>query len=319
MTPYRNILLLGDPELRKTAAFAQATALARVSGARLHLGVFDQRGALAALGLQSSRALERGREGLLREQRQRAEERVAELRADGIEASASVSWAHPLIDELLERIDTLRPDLVIKDIDVGQGLLQLLYTPLDWRLLQVCRAPLLLVAGKPSGAVLPRRVLAAVDPLRDGATVDAAILRTASALADQAGAELHLAHVCDAYFELVVQTSAYAPLESMAALAAIETRHRQAFDALAETYGIAPPRRHFLRGMPAPSLAEFATQHDIDITVLGTTRDLGEERPAIGHTGRQLLRLSASSVLAVKDTGATVVPLGKTRVAIGDR
>lgn len=307
MASYRHILLLADRELRHTPAFECARSLAQRSGASLHLAVFDHGGVVTALGLADAETARRAHSGVMAEQRLRAEGLAAELRAAGIKASASISWEYPASDAILTLIGQQQPDLIVKDVQLESAMRRLLYVPLDWDLLRRCPVPLLLFAE--DAVLTPRRILAAVDPQAGSRELDDAIVREALALAMQCDAELHLATVCDAYFDLVTQATPYMPIASDSGFEMADAARQQLFTEFAASHRIPLARRHFLRGLPAPTLTEFAAGQGFDLMVLGASVHSRLEHLLMGSTARQILRHLRGSVMVVKAPHSKVVSM----------
>ena len=72
-------------------------------------------------------------------------------------------WGRPLLLRVLLAVLAERPNMVFKDMHAEPTLRRLLFTSLDLDLLRQCPEPLMLV--RPSPGTLPKRILAAVDPL----------------------------------------------------------------------------------------------------------------------------------------------------------
>jgi hypothetical protein len=69
---------------------------------------------------------------------------------------------------------------------------------------------------------------------------------------------------------------------------AVNDAQQEAFEALAERYGIQKTRRHLLTGIPCKVIAQFARQHAFDMVVLGTVCQHGIDR-FIGSTAESVL------------------------------
>lgn len=304
MSNFRKLFLIASPELRRTPAMDEAAALARTSGALLQMGLFDYSAAVNAIGQFDADGGAAAREGWLERRRRWLFAEAESLRGHGVPTTADVCWAHPLLEEMLAQIGEIRPDLVIKDLREEPALKRALLTPLDWQLLRLCPAPLLLVHH--AGGALPKRVVAAIDPARvDAGSADfnEAILRMALAVALQAGAELHLLHALAPMNALAVATPAGESFFSAELYDAFVAGQRAQFERYADAHGVPPERRHFLLGPPAIAVTEQAQRLGADLLVIGSIHRHGLDRLLVGSTAEQILDRLPCSLLAIKPGG----------------
>lgn len=294
MSQYQRLLLIINPLLRESAAINHAAALAKASGARLHLLALIP--SLDGLSLLETGDRQQAREALLQDHRQALEARAVKLRDRRIEVTIEVDWAADVEQRILAHVKAYAPDLLIKEIEQVSALRCAFYTPLDWQLLRDCPVPVYLVGG--SGYVLPRKVLAAVE-VSDIESADNSlneqIIRQASALAIQCDAELHLLYACDI-------SAAY--LANMGELPLAElTRSlredlQKSFLRLAGHFGVASSQRHFIEGRPVTVLSEFADEQHVDVIVMGRVRKRGLSK-WLGSTTEHILYQVPCCVLAV--------------------
>lgn len=298
MGQYQRLLLIVEPDLHPSAAMRRACALARASGALLHLCAFVQPPPRTQLWGEKidqatvQRYLHRYRRWMVEE--------AALLREEGLDVTTYVTWTlHPLL-EILHYVGAFKPDLLIKDVTLEPLLKRVFITPLDCHLLRDCPVPVHLVNQAVHG--LPRRVVAAVDPSDPQAhALNQQIVRAANALALQCDASLHLLYACD----LTPAFSGEAPLLAGAgdedfADALRESLHA-AFINLADSEGVPAERRHFIVGQPVPVIPEFIEEFEVDVVVMGTTQRVGLER-VIGSTTERVLYSVPGSLLAIKGT-----------------
>ncbi|HVT36129.1 MAG TPA: universal stress protein [Nevskiaceae bacterium] len=266
----RRIMVLVDRRSRGGGALRRAVQLARTGSAELHLCLVEP-----AAGARS--ALQRNVLVLARSaQRQEGHDWLLDL-ADEVKMLAGPVHTHLVLDQplhlrLLERIDTLRPDLLVMSLHYQPQLKRSLLTPLAWTLLRQAPCDLLL-AGRALGDALAR-VIAVVDTAHVDAhhsELNRHTLALARSLADQSGAELHL-----------VQAGAQvvAP-DSLPALAA-EARHlhelqKRRFAQFAEENQVPSRLRHLLAGDPATALSRFASKPASDLVMLGVSGEPGEQ------------------------------------------
>lgn len=310
MSQYHRLFLICDESHPGGAAVEQAAAMARATGASIHLCLFDHSEAIALIGLVDREGMEKARDGFMTQRRATAQSLANTLKAKGIQATADVAWARPAHVEMLRQIEELRPDLVIKQTRHEALLKRTLFTPTDWHLLRHCPVPLLLVHG--GDRPLLKRIVAAVDPgpYEPGVVnMNQRILREALALAIQSDGELHLVFALDTLAEAAAALAGPAPGFSPEAYGALVEMRTKAFDALADEHGVPAERRHLLKGGAGPAIADFASQWQADVIVLGTTQRPPLDRWIMGSTAEQILDYAPCSILAVPP--GAVAPLPK--------
>lgn len=298
---YRRILLIVDHSLRRTPAFERAVALARASGAALHMTLFDRNAVIAAAEKLDRAESLAARDAWIADRRARLQEEALLLERDGLQVTCEVVWARNALEEILIHVQECGADLVVKDTQHESLIRRVLMTPLDWHLLRECAAPLLLVNSL--AQVLPKRILAAVDLQPHSAAMEALndqIIQAALSLAMQSGAALHLAY-CFEVTAMAVTGPAGTGVEMAGELyVALERIASQAFAALCDRYGVPEERRHLLYGPPGVSLAELAGGDNSDVIVIGSERHTALDRAMLGTAAESILKHAPCDVLAVK-------------------
>ncbi|WP_018928179.1 universal stress protein [Pseudomonas umsongensis] len=296
----QRLLLIAPTEMIRTPAFERARALACATGAMLHIVAFDYVQALAAAGLFDHDAMAQAREGYLQVHRHWLEQQARFQRCEGVQVSTEVVWARPTLAHLLEYVNDFHADLVIKDTHRVSALDRAFHRPLDWQLLRDCPAPLHLVIDATNPK--PLSILATIDlshleELTQG--LNDRILDLASSLAESCGATLHLLNV-SGWSELG-EAEVNVPTATLASSLrdAVSDAQLEAFEALADRYGIEKQQRHLLPGTPAEVIARFAQQGAFDMVVLGTTYHRGIDI-FIGSTAESVLNRSPCSLTIVK-------------------
>lgn len=296
----QRLLLIAPTEMVRTPAFERARALACATGAVLHIVAFDYVQALAAAGLFDHDAMAQAREGYLQVHRQWLEQQARFQRCEGVQVSTEVVWARPTLAHLLEYVNDFHADLVIKDTHRVSALDRAFHRPLDWQLLRDCPAPLHLVIDTTNPK--PLSILATIDlshleELTQG--LNDRILDLASSLAESCGATLHLLNV-SGWSELgEAQVNVPTATLDDSLGDAVNDAQLEAFEALAERYGVEKQRRHLLPGIPPKVIAHFAQQHAFDMVVLGTTYHRGIDI-FIGSTAESVLNRSPCSLTIIK-------------------
>lgn len=301
MSQYNTILLVASPSMVRTPAFFYATHLAKVTGARLHICIFDYSETMATVRLVAKDLVDTAREAYIEVRRDWARTEASGLVEQGIRATGDATWAHPMADEILEQIYELKPDLVVKDSHHEPLLKRVLFTPVDWQLMRHCPAPLLLVNS--TASALPRKIVIAIDPMRMSPAendFNEKIIEEGISLAIQCGSELHLAtafNPAPIYGMGTPQDGVFLTTETFEA---IRNNHIERFMAVADERGVPADRRHFLEGPAAVEIAELAESSKADVVVVGTTDRHGIERFILGSTAESILEYSPSNVMVVK-------------------
>lgn len=292
-------MVIVDGNLVLTPGLVRAAALARKSGDRLLLALFEFDRALAraaARGFDLD-AYQRGR-------REKLEALAEQLRRDGLEVETRLFWDDPVMARMLLSVLAEQPGMVIKDVH-GEALLKrVLFTPADLDLLRQCPAPLMLVHGGTHG--LPKRILAAVDPLDASdrpRELNARVLNAANRLAMQCDAELDVVHAFEYIPPFAVPGLLTGSLPNMGLIENFRALHLDALQALGKEFGIAPERLHMLDGIPGRAIAEFAAANRIDVVVMGSVQRGFLERLSIGSVAEDLLQRLDCDVLALKPDG----------------
>jgi universal stress protein E len=294
MSQYQSLLLIINPALRHSPAMNHAAALAKASGASLHIAALIPSFKWLSLLEEGDREL--ARERYLQDHRDWLKAQAGNLRGRGIEVTTEVAWAEDLKQDIIDHVTDMQPDLLIKEVQHESALKRAFFTPLDWHLLRHCPVPLYLVSG--SGFVLPRKVVAAVevsDIESANSELNERIIKQACSLAMQCNADLHLLYACDISAAFLADMGGLTLADLTKALRRdLET----SFLELAGRFGVPPDHRHFVEGNPVTALSEFANEHNVDVIVMGRVQSHGVDK-LLGSTTEHILYQVPCSVLAV--------------------
>ncbi|MDO9332189.1 MAG: universal stress protein [Pseudomonas sp.] len=294
MSQYQRLLLIINPALRHSPAINHAAALAKASGASLHIAALVK--PLEILSLLDEGVQEKARESYLQDHRDWLKNQATNLNALGLKVTTEVMWADDMKQDILDHVSEMQPDLLIKEVQHESALKRAFFTPLDWHLLRHCPIPVYLVGG--GGHALPRKVVAAVDA-SDAAPADSElnerIIQQATNLALQCDAELHLLYACDLSGVYLADMGGLALPDITKEL---RTTEEQSFSKLAGRYGVPSDRRHFVLGHPVAALSDFANEQQVDVIVMGRVQYHGLEK-LLGSTTEHILYQVPCSVLAV--------------------
>lgn len=302
MSQFQRLLVIVDPQLRHSPALQRAAALAQASAAaQVHVAALVVIPALVALLPEDIR--ERTREGYAAAHRSRLDEQVEPLLRQGLSVSREVIGTDDRRVEILRHVGEWEPDLLIKDVQHESEFKRTFMTPLDWRLLRDCPAPLHLVA--PGGHAQPRVVVAAIDPSRGKARdvgLNRRIIDTAQDFANQSGASLHLLHAYDP-LRYYMSADAGGPSVSWGEIAGeLHDLAQHDFHRLADACRIPAEHRHFLLGPPTMAIADFARDHGVDVLVMGRVQRKGLDK-LVGSTAEHVLNQVPCGILAIAPVG----------------
>jgi len=294
MSQYTCLLLIINPALRDASAITHAGALAKASGASLHIAALAK--PLEILALLEGDVRDRARESYLEDHHHWLETQVKSLHALGLNVTTQVAWATDIKRDILDYVSEMQPDLLIKQVQHESALRRAFFTPLDWQLLRECPIPVYLVGGRDHA--LPRIVVAAVDVSdiqQANSELNARIIDQAINLALQCNAELHMLYACD-MSALYMGDMGGMALSNLSKELASNEENR--FLELAKRYGVPSDRHHFVSGNPVAVLSQFAKEHQVDVIVMGRVQYRGIEK-LLGSTTEHILYQVPCSVLAV--------------------
>ncbi|WP_433771519.1 universal stress protein [Pseudomonas putida] len=294
MSQYQRLLLMINPALRHSSAINHAAALARASGASLHIAALIP-------PIKGLSMLEAGNQGKIRKHSLQANRnwlqvQVENLRGRGIEVTMEVAWADDMKQDIIDHVTQMQPDLLIKQIQRESALKRAFFTAFDWYLLRHCPVPVYLVGG--SSFLRPRKVVAAVE-VSDIESADNElndlIIKQARSLAMQCNAELHLLYACDISAAYLADFGSFTLAELTKSL---RTDLEKSFLRLAGQCGVPSDLRHFIEGHPVRVLSEFAHEHHVDVIVMGKVQSRGVGK-LLGSTTEHILYQVPCCVLAV--------------------
>ena len=290
-------MVIVDKALTLTPGVVRAAALARKSGDRLLLALFEFDRTLAHA---ASRGFDL--DAYLRGRREKLESLAEPLRRDGLAVDTHLFWDHPVMARMLSAVLAGQPQMVIKDVQREASLMRVLFTAEDLDLLRQCPAPLMLVRSGTHG--LPRRILAAVDPLDEHdrpRELTARVLNAANRLAMQCGAELDVVHA----FEYIPPFAGpeFGLMPDLGLIEQFRALHRDALQRLGKEFGIPAERLHLLDGIPGWAIAGFAAENRIDVVVMGSIQRNFLQRISVGSVAEDLLERLDCDVLVLKPDG----------------
>lgn len=299
-----SILVVIDPTSGDSQpSLDRAHWVAKRSKAKLELFICDFNSALDGGYFFEGPAQQKARDSLLVRHKEWLEQLAQPLRDEGITVSTEARWGKPLHTMILQRIDELKPDLVIRDAHTHNLFQRLFLNNTSWQLIRKCPVALWLPR---SGEWKGQRACAAVDPVHasdNTAALDHLIVQTTGYIEQTLGMQPHYLH-------------SYAPLprtmvfdsELVAAydqyLERSEKQHSEAFNDLLVDYPIEDSQRHLLKGFPEETIPKFVEEHEIDLLVMGAVSRSNLENALIGNTAERVLEAAQTDLLVIRAQAA---------------
>lgn len=210
--------------------------------------------------------------------------------------------------EYIRAVMSGRNDLAIKVAAGGEGLYDRLFGTTAAKLMRHCPTPLWLI--KPSGDVLPRRVVAAVDPMGTGSEANAlnhSIIDLAAAIVAFSGGTWEALHIWrvpgESLFTHGRTRMSQAELDRLNRMT--ESFHRERLEYLMSAVAVRQPASavHLIKGEPERMIPEFVQRHQIDLVVMGTVTQPGIGGWLAGSTAEKALRVADCSLMILKPEG----------------
>ena len=240
--------------------------------------------------------------------RQHALERIAErFRAHGVHVRTSIRWDHPPHEGIVRQVLRHGPSLLIAWASHRGVAAHLLPSHIDWKLIETCPCPLLLLKIlEPYAEPL---VIAAVDPNHahdKPAALDEQILDSAALLSNALSGRLEVFHARTPWDEAIRMDPELRDLPEYrdeeihdAYLRRVETRVLD----LAERHAIARGQVHLEDGHAADSLPRYANQRRAGIVAMGAVSRSRLRHALIGDTAERALDALCCDALIVKPPG----------------
>lgn len=304
MEEISRILCVIDPTVEEQPALERASWIARHTGASLHLFLCYYNEYLAGNRFYDANSLERLRENVMEDFRQRLERLAEPQRTQGLTVTTQADWGHPLHDCIARMAAAMNADLVFKDTHHHSAMLRGILTNTDWNLIRNCASPLWFV--KPFRMSSRPLFLSAVDPMNTHdkpAALDDKILSLARTLGKATGGELHAFHAYDPRLAVAaITTNAYVPtaLLSEEIEKDMRARHEGRFRELTDSHEIPEAGLHLVSGLVYQELPALAEALKATVVVMGAVARNRLKRIYIGSTAERTLEHLPCDMLVVK-------------------
>lgn len=287
MDKLTSILAVMDPADEARHVLTKAVVLARHFRARLELFLCDSEQDFVLRHSYDPAGALQGRQACLADG-QRYLDALRRTVAEDVLVSTHVACESPLYEAIVRRVDSLRPDLVIKGAAGRHPLRRLSLDANDWMLARSCPAPLFLTRGRPWSAA-PRFAAALDIDDAQGTGLPRRILQAAG----------YLAQGCRASLDVVYSD----PSPEGAG------KRADRLGRLVREFSIGDERMEVLHGEPESTLPDHARGRDYDLVVMGALT----RKPALSA----LVGTLTSTLVDALDCDFVLVKNGGKRKELG--
>jgi universal stress protein E len=301
---YQRIMLaLASPGGTDPQLIAKAVRLATAMRAELELFhcIYDAGANRARFG---SHGATEDIQVVIAQRREQLEHQAQDLRACGITVRTSVRWDTPPYEGIVRQVIRHRSDLLIAQSLHRTRPQRALYGHTDYRLIEACPCPLLLVKSpRPYRAGC---TVAAVDPRRTHgkpAELDDAILQAAQAFSAALESQLCIYHAFPPWTDTMrrdPQLRGIPEVERPDARSSYQQATESLLRGLAARHGLTAGGVRAVEGDVSEVLPEFTRQQATDLVVFGLASRPFVKQVLVGHTAKRLLDRLSCDVLIVK-------------------
>ncbi len=304
MSRRKILFAMASPGGVAPAALQKALQIAQAldSGLELFHCVYDP--GVATAGRAFSGGITQDIREFVEHRRWQLENNARALRALGHRVGVSVRWDSPVHEGIVRQVLRHKPDLLIVQSTARRGIPKAIARDTNFRLIETCPCPLLII--KSLEPYSGNGMVAAVDPSRAHGkpfSLDEAVVRTASMIAEALSEDLHIYHACRPWDQVVRRTSQlrHIPdIEQADARSAYYRETEQPLRELASRYNVSPHHIRVIEAEIADALPAFAKALSADIVAFGAVSRPLLKRVLLGHTAERILDRVSCDVLVVK-------------------
>jgi len=300
-----NVLVVVESENFPIVVVERATWLARTFGYSLDLILCEP--AIGPLGHRLYPSYEENQiiQAIETVRQEMIDGLAVQPRELGIVTTTEVLQKRDIVEAILTRAEETKAQFIVKGSKYHSSAERGLFVDTDWQLMRVCPTPLWMVKTEVFDEKNPL-VIAAVDPLRDHDETskrDEHIVEMAKSITTQTDGEIHLFH---SYQRLAMIGAAVLKAIDPVKLRVDEIdkktmkEHRDALDALAESFGIATENVHQLPGRTHELLPTFARSKNADLVIMGALARWDMKHATIGSTAERVIDHLSCDVLIVR-------------------
>ena len=217
----------------------------------------------------------------------------------GLPVNIELCHEEDLAQSILDKVDRITPDLVLKSTHRHNLLRQTLITNTDWQLIRMCSVPLLLV--KAQGWSKSGHVVAAVDPMHSSSeqgSLDDQLISVAEYITKILGHQLSVFH---AYYypEFGNQTSGQNSTQSRD----MRMSHNHKMYELLSRHNVDPEFVKIANGDTKTEMLHYLEKVGANMLVVGALARSKLERIVVGSTAEKMLDDIPCDLLILKSNG----------------
>jgi len=303
MQQYKNILVIIDPSNKEQPALDRAIHLSKKQNNKsicLFLAIFDFSYEMTAMFSPEER--EAMRSALVHDRKQWLKDHIEQFQSNEIEFNLVVVWHKRPFEAIIEQVIKEEHDLVIKSTHKHPKLQSILFTPTDWHLLRKCPCSLLLV--KAHSWPKNGKIVVAINCVEDSehhSDLNTKLIEHSKAMSNLLDGQLELVN---AYPAMPINLSLELPeFDITDYTEAVRINHQQQLDVFSKKFGFSDSAVHLIEGQAEYAVAEYASQIDAELVVLGTIGRSGFSAAIIGNTAEHIIDQLECDLLAIKPDG----------------
>lgn len=270
--------------------------------ARFTLFMSEYISALDGYTLFDTEGLAKARQSLLDHRQVQLDRLAKPLRRRNLSVETSAIWGKRYERHILQAVNELKPDLVLKTTHHHGLFKRLVLNNADWYLIRHCPVPLWLVK-QPDTEL--STFCASVDPLHQAdkpAALDSKLVATARALAQATDGDYQVVH-CFSPLPHTLAFDAGLIADYQGYSEDVEKFHSAGFRSFADAENIEISKQRLLRGYPEQVIPDYIENNNISLLIMGAISRSRIESALVGHTAERLLDDVNCDVLIVKPDG----------------
>lgn len=214
-----------------------------------------------------------------------------------ISVNIDIRSEQDLTKAIIDKVDEVKPDLVLKSTHGHDSLKYKFITNTDWKLIQKCPAPLLLV--KPSAWHFNGGIVASVDPLHikaEQTNLDHQLVAWAEYFEEEFN---QIPKIFHCYYPV---SDAMQPKrnEPKSEVRKIKKIHNQKIYQLLSSHNIDPKNVEIVRGDLITELISYIKSASVNVLVIGALSRTGLEKFIVGSTAEKILDTAPCDILIIK-------------------
>lgn len=293
----QNVLVIVDPELPKQIILQRAKELAQSSSCTLHLYHSGYHNIVEILVLFEKEYMEGVKKEFVQQQIDMLEKLAEPLREEGFKVETDACWSHPVEQGIVDKIQALRPDLVMVTGHARHHIERAHSSHLDWQLIKKSDAPVWLV--RLENWDQNEEVCVCVDPRkgRSGGALEQQQVVMGKRLANYFGNPLTLFHSFNVY-----QPPYAFDKEGLAEhIKAMEAETKQRVWTLAEDNDLDANSVQMTEGDFLKSVMEYTDQNKTQMLVMGVHTHRGLGKWLLGRSAQKVVDRVHCDLLFIKD------------------